>query len=261
MIQVRNLHKSFGEKKVLKDITLTIPDGVTYCIIGRSGCGKSVLIKNIVGLLDPDEGEVIIDGINIHNVEKDELFKVREKFGFVFQGSALFDSYSVYENVIIGLYERGIRDNKILQKEAIRTLTAVGLLPKPDEVSANEFEKEWNILKDKMPADLSGGMKKRVGVARALVGNPTYIFYDEPTTGLDPVTSEQVDNLIADLAKKFSITSIIITHDIFSVFKIAQNVAMIDDGKLVFDGEVSKLRLSQDPIVLEFLERYKTKVV
>ncbi len=261
MIQVRNLHKSFGEKKVLKDITLTIPDGVTYCIIGRSGCGKSVLIKNIVGLLDPDEGEVIIDGINIHNVEKEELFKVREKFGFVFQGSALFDSYSVYENVVIGLYERGIRDNKILRKEAIRTLTAVGLLPKPDEVSSNEFEKEWNILKDKMPADLSGGMKKRVGVARALVGNPTYIFYDEPTTGLDPVTSEQVDNLIADLAKKFSITSIIITHDIFSVFKIAQNVAMIDDGKLVFDGEVSKLRLSQNPIVQEFLERYKTKVV
>lgn len=261
MIEVRNLHKSFGEKKVLNGITLTIPDGVTYCIIGRSGCGKSVLIKNIVGLLEPDQGEVIIDGYNIHNLEKEELFKVREKFGFVFQGSALFDSYTVYENVIIGLYERGIRDDKILHKEAIRTLTAVGLLPKPEEVSPQEFEKEWKILKDKMPADLSGGMKKRVGVARALVGNPSYIFYDEPTTGLDPVTSEQVDNLIADLAKKFSITSIIITHDLFSVFKIANFVAMIDDGNLVFDGEVEKLRHCENPIVQEFLERYKTKVV
>ncbi|MCX7908795.1 MAG: ATP-binding cassette domain-containing protein [Ignavibacteria bacterium] len=261
MIEVINLHKSFGEKKVLNGITLTIPDGVTYCIIGRSGCGKSVLIKNIVGLLDPDEGEVIIDGQNIHNLEKDELFRVREKFGFVFQGSALFDSYTVYENVVIGLYERGIRDEKFLVKEAIRTLSAVGLLPKPEEVGTKEFESEWKILKDKMPADLSGGMKKRVAVARALVGNPSYIFYDEPTTGLDPVTSEQVDNLIVELAKKFSITSIIITHDLFSVFKIANYVAMIDDGNLVFDGEVEKLRYSQEPVVREFLERYKTKVV
>lgn len=261
MIEVKNLHKSFGEKKVLNGITLTIPDGVTYCIIGRSGCGKSVLIKNIVGLLEPDQGEVIIDGYNIHNLDKVELFKVREKFGFVFQGSALFDSYTVYENVVIGLYERGIRDDKVLHKEAIRTLTAVGLLPRPEEVGQKEFEKEWKILKDKMPADLSGGMKKRVGVARALVGNPSYIFYDEPTTGLDPVTSEQVDNLIADLARKFSITSIIITHDLFSVFKIANFVAMIDDGNLVFDGEVEKLRSSNNPTVQEFLERYKTKVV
>jgi len=261
MIEVKNLHKSFGEKKVLSGVSLTIPDGVTYCIIGRSGCGKSVLIKNIVGLLEPDEGEVIIDEQNIHNLEKEELFKVREKFGFVFQGSALFDSYNVFENVIIGLYERGIRDEKYLEKEAIRTLTAVGLLPKPEETSPKEFEKEWKILREKMPSDLSGGMKKRVGVARALVGSPSYIFYDEPTTGLDPVTSEQVDNLIADLARKFSITSIIITHDLFSVFKIANYVAMIDDGYLVFNGKVEEFRNCQSSVVKEFLERYKTKVV
>lgn len=261
MIEIKNLHKSFGSKKVLNGISLTIPDGVTYCIIGRSGCGKSVLIKNIVGLLEPDQGEVIIDGLNIHNLERKELFKIREKFGFVFQGSALFDSYSVYENVVISLYERGIRDEKILKEEAIRVLSAVGLLPDPNEVGETAFEKEWKILRDKMPSDLSGGMKKRVGVARALVGKPSYIFYDEPTTGLDPITSEQVDNLIADLAKKLSITSVIITHDLFSVFKIANFVALIEDGSLHFNGEVEKLRYSNDPIVIEFLERYKTKVV
>ncbi|MGB9772114.1 MAG: ABC transporter ATP-binding protein [Candidatus Kapaibacteriota bacterium] len=261
MIEVKNVHKWFGEKKVLNGITLTIPDGVTYCIIGRSGCGKSVLIKNIVGLLEPDKGEVIIDGQNIHQLEKDELFKVREKFGFVFQGSALFDSFTVYENVVIGLWERGIRDEKILYSEAVRTLTAVGLLPRREEVGEQVFQAEWKLLKDKMPADLSGGMRKRVGVARALVGNPSYIFYDEPTTGLDPVTSEQVDNLIADLARKLTITSIIITHDLFSVFKIANFVAMIDDGNLVFDGKVEELRQSDNPIVQEFLERYRTKVV
>ncbi len=261
MIEIKNLHKSFGSKKVLNGITLTIPDGVTYCIIGRSGCGKSVLIKNIVGLLEPDQGEVIIDGLNIHNLDRKELFKVREKFGFVFQGSALFDSYSVYENVVISLYERGIRDENILKEEAIRVLSAVGLLPDPTEVGESAFENEWKILRDKMPSDLSGGMKKRVGVARALVGKPSYIFYDEPTTGLDPITSEQVDNLIADLAKKLSITSVIITHDLFSVFKIANFVALIEDGGLHFNGEVEQLRYSNDPIVIEFLERYKTKVV
>lgn len=261
MIEVKNVHKWFGEKKVLNGVTLTIPDGVTYCLVGRSGCGKSVLIKNIVGLLEPDIGEVLIDGQNIHQLDKEDLFKVREKFGFVFQSSALFDSYTVYENVILGLYERGVRDEKILYNEAIRTLTAVGLLPRKEEVSEKEFQTEWRILRDKMPSELSGGMRKRVAVARALVGNPSYIFYDEPTTGLDPVTSEQVDNLIADLAKKFSITSIIITHDLFSVFKIANFVAMIDDGNLVFDGIVEKFRESQNPVVQEFLERYRTKVV
>lgn len=261
MIEVRDVHKSFGEKKVLNGISLVIPDGVTYCIIGRSGCGKSVLIKNIVGLLEPDQGEVIIDGMNIHKLENDELFKIREKFGFVFQGSALFDSYTVYENVVIGLYERGLRDEKILTAEAQKALISVGLLPRPEELSKEEFQKEWIILKDKMPADLSGGMRKRVGVARALVGNPSYIFYDEPTTGLDPVTSEQVDKLIAELARELSVTSIIITHDLFSVFKIADYIAMIDDGNLVFDGTVDEFRISNNPIVQEFLERYRTKVV
>lgn len=261
MIEVKNLYKSFGEKKVLDGVSLVIPNGVTYCIIGRSGCGKSVLIKNIVGLLEPDRGEVIIDGMNVHQLAKDDLFRLREKIGFVFQGSALFDSYTVYENVIIGLYERGIRDEKKLLEEALRSLTAVGLLPEKEEVGEESFFREWKMLKDKMPSDLSGGMKKRVGVARALVGQPSYIFYDEPTTGLDPVTSEQIDNLIGTLAKKFAVTSIIITHDMFSVLKIADYVAMLEEGKLHFNGEVSKLKECTDPAVQEFLYRYKTEVV
>lgn len=261
MIEVKNIYKSFGAKKVLDGVSLVIPDGTTYCIIGRSGCGKSVLIKNIVGLLEPDKGEVIIDGMNVHQLEKEDLFRLREKIGFVFQGSALFDSYTVYENVIIGLYERGIRNEKKLLDEALRSLTAVGLLPEKEEVGEESFLHEWKMLKDKMPSDLSGGMKKRVGVARALVGQPSYIFYDEPTTGLDPVTSEQIDNLIVSLAKRFAVTSIIITHDMFSVFKIADNVAMLDEGKLHFNGEVSKLKECPDPAVQEFLYRYKTEVV
>ncbi|MCX7880104.1 MAG: ATP-binding cassette domain-containing protein [Ignavibacteria bacterium] len=260
MIEVKNIHKSFGIKKVLDGISLTIPDGVTYCIVGRSGCGKSVLIKNIVGLLEPDEGEVIIDGHNIHKLEKEELFKIREKIGFVFQGSALFDSYTVYENVIVGLWERGIRNEKILVDEAIRSLTAVGLLPEEDGEN-REFEREWKILKDKMPADLSGGMKKRVAIARALVGNPSYIFYDEPTTGLDPVTSEQIDKLIAHLAKKFSVTSIVITHDLFSVFKIGNFIAMLDEGRLIFDGKVEDFVSQKILAINEFIERYGTKIV
>lgn len=261
MIEIRNLYKAFGEKKVLNGVSFTIPDGVTYCIIGRSGCGKSVLIKNIVGLLEPDSGEVLIDGRDISTLQREELFALRSSFGFVFQGSALFDSYTVFENVILGLYERGIRNARILEDETLRALSAVGLLPDLSQVNEKEFHNEWIMLRDKMPADLSGGMRKRVAIARALVGSPRYIFYDEPTTGLDPVTSEQIDNLIADLAKKFSITSIIITHDMFSVFKIADYVAMLEDGYVHFNGQPEKLRESNDPAVQEFLERYRIKVI
>lgn len=261
MIEIKNLYKAFDEKKVLNGVSLIIPDGVTYCIIGKSGCGKSVLIKNIVGLLEPDSGDVVIDEKEITKLSKEQLFELRSSFGFVFQGSALFDSYTVFENVILGLYEKGIRNWQNLKEEALRTLTAVGLLPDPKEATRKEFEIEWKILKNKMPADLSGGMRKRVAIARALVGSPRYIFYDEPTTGLDPVTSEQIDNLIGELAKKFSITSIIITHDMFSVFKIADYVAMLEDGYLHFNGKPEKLRESNDPAVVEFLERYRIKVL
>lgn len=257
MIKINNLHKSFGPKNVLNGVSLTIPNGSAKCIIGKSGCGKSVLLKHIVGLLEPDEGEVEVDGKIVHNLSNGDIFEMRKQMGFVFQGSALFDSLNVFENVVIGLYEHGNRNEPELEAEALRVLTAVGLLPEKNSVSNEEFINEWNILKFKKPADLSGGMKKRVGVARALVGSPKYIFYDEPTTGLDPVTSEQIDRLIADLSKKMNVTSIVITHDMFSVFRIADDVAMLDNGEVRFEGKPSEFIKSNDIAVREFLERYQ----
>ena len=256
MIQINNLYKSFGEKNVLSGVNLTIPNGSAKCIIGKSGCGKSGLLKHIVGLLEPDEGEVIVDGKRIQDLGNADIFEMRKQMGFVFQGSALFDSLNVFENVVIGLYEHGNRNQERLEEEAVRVLTSVGLLPDKNS-DYTGFEKEWEILKFKKPADLSGGMRKRVGVARALVGNPDYIFYDEPTTGLDPVNSEQIDRLIAELSKKLNVTSIVITHDMFSVFRIADDVAMLDNGIVRFDGKPDEFMNSGDPVVREFLERYK----
>ena len=256
MIEIKNLYKSFGPKKVLNGVNIKIPDGDTICIIGKSGCGKSVLIKHIVGLLSADSGEVLVEGKNIDTISRKELFEIRKKIGFVFQGSALFDSMTVYENVVIGLHEHGIRDEKFLSDEAKRVLLSVGLLPDVKDEETVAFKKEWDILKDKKPSDLSGGMRKRVGVARALVGKPSYIFYDEPTTGLDPVTSEQIDDLIFDLTKKLKVTSLIITHDMFSVFKIASSVVMLDDGNVRFSGTAEELKKSNDAVVLEFMDRY-----
>jgi phospholipid/cholesterol/gamma-HCH transport system ATP-binding protein len=206
MIKIKSLYKSFDDKKVLEGVDLTIETGDTVCIIGKSGCGKSVLIKNIVGLLEPDEGTIEIDGINVASLKQKQLFKLRDNFGFVFQSAALFDSLNVFENVVLRLYEHGNRDMEYLEKEAQRTLSSVGLLPDIKEKNSSAFTKEWNNLKEKKPSDLSGGMRKRVGVARALTGNPKYIFYDEPTTGLDPVTSEQIDLLIKDLTDTKTLT-------------------------------------------------------
>lgn len=256
MITISNLKKSFGAKAVLAGIDLKLKSGKTTCIIGKSGCGKSVLLKHIVGLLAPDEGKVEIDGFDLSKLNYEELFKLRQKIGFVFQGGALFDSYNVYENVIVGLYEHGEKDENVLENEAMRVLSAVGLLPSIDTKNTETFQKEWQILKFKKPADLSGGMRKRVAVARALVGSPSYIFYDEPTTGLDPVTSEQIDDMIYDLAQKMNVTSIVITHDMFSVFRIADEVAMLDKGKVLFEGSAEELKQSENNIVKEFISRF-----
>ena len=256
MIKIKNLHKSFGPKVVLSGIDLELKMGKTTCIIGKSGCGKSVLLKHMVGLLTPDNGTIEIDGSDVSLLNYDELFELRRKIGFVFQGGALFDSYTVYENVIVSLYEHGEKDEKVLADEAMRVLSAVGLLPDISEKGTENFEKEWQIIKNKKPADLSGGMRKRVAVARALVGSPEYIFYDEPTTGLDPVTSEQIDDMIYELAQKMNVTSIVITHDMFSVFRIADEVAMLDKGKVLFEGSAEELKLNQNPIVKEFISRF-----
>ena len=261
MIEVRNLHKSFGEKQVLSGVNFEIKNGDTMCIIGKSGCGKSVLLKNIVGLLTPDSGYVKVDNKEIGKLNKNELFELRTKMGFVFQGSALFDSFTVFENVILREFEHGNRDLKKLEQEAQKVLSAVSLLPDISEKDSKYFQKEWQILKNKKPADLSGGMKKRLGVARALVGSPNYIFYDEPTTGLDPVTSIQIDGLIAELADKFKVTSIVITHDLFSVYEIAHHVIMLDNGKVAFAGTPDELKKSQNEVVKEFLYRYEASAI
>jgi phospholipid/cholesterol/gamma-HCH transport system ATP-binding protein len=273
MIEIHGLHKAFGAKHVLNGVDITIADGQTMCIIGRSGCGKSVMLKHIVGLLTPDAGSVRVDGRDVSTLSPVELFAMRRKIGFVFQGAALFDSMTVWENVVLGLYEHGERRQSVLDGEARRVLAAVGLLPElanagnagnagnpandsHDSHFEREFEREYAILRNKKPSDLSGGMRKRVGVARALVGSPEYILYDEPTTGLDPITSEQIDNLIAELQSKLKVTSVVITHDMFSVYRVAQTVAMLEQGRVRFMGTASELRTSSDAVVREFIERY-----
>ncbi len=256
MIRIEGLFKSFGPKNVLNGVDLEIPTGETMCVIGESGCGKSVLLKHIVRLLMPDKGRVTIDEQDVAELSVSDLYSMRRSIGYVFQSAALFDSLTVYENIILSLYEHGEKNEALLDSEARRVLTAVRLLPEPEKVGAEVFEREYEILKNKKPSDLSGGMRKRVGVARALVGEPQYVFYDEPTTGLDPVTSEQIDNLIAELTGKLNVTSVVITHDLFSVFKIAKRVAMLNKGVVHFLGTPDELRHSTDPVVAKFVARY-----
>lgn len=256
MIELRGIKKSFGQKEVLKGVDLQIPTGSTTCVIGKSGSGKSVLLKHIVGLLHADAGTVLIDGKNVDQITRRDLFGLRRKIGYVFQGAALFDSLSVFDNVVISLVEHGERSDTVLESEARRVLSSVGLLPDLSEEGSALFAREYQILRNKKPSDLSGGMRKRVGVARALVGSPDYIFYDEPTTGLDPVTSQQIDDLIGELASKLKVTSLVITHDMFSIFNIADHVAMLVDGVVRFQGNVPALRACEDPEVVDFLSRY-----
>jgi len=243
MINIKNLKKSFGPKKVLNGVNLDIIKGETLVIIGKSGCGKSVLLKHILGLLVPDEGEVIIEGRSLKGIKRKDLYAVRKKFGFLFQGSALFDSMNVEENVGLGL-----RENKRYTDEKISEIVAEKL----ELVGLPGIQKQ-------SPADLSGGMKKRVSLARAIADEPEYILYDEPTTGLDPVMSDNIDELILDLANKLKVTSIIVTHDIFSVIEIADRVVMMDDGVVYFSGTPTELFASDDNIIKEFLHRTTKK--
>ncbi|MBI5646868.1 MAG: ABC transporter ATP-binding protein [Ignavibacteriae bacterium] len=242
MIRIEGLHKSFSEgKTVLRGVNLDIQTGETLAIIGQSGCGKSVLLKHIIGLLRPDSGSVQVDGAEVHTLPDRELYALRARFGFLFQGAALFDSMTVAENVALGLVE-----NTDMAESDIRRIVAEKL----EMVGLPGIER----LK---PAELSGGMKKRVGLARALATNPDYLLYDEPTTGLDPVMSNQIDALIADLTARLNVTSIVVTHDMFSVYTIAHRVALLHEGRTYFQGTPDELRASQDVVVRDFLERYR----
>ena len=240
MIEIKNLYKSFGNKEVLRGINLKIVPGETIVIIGKSGEGKSVLLKHILKLLIPDSGEVIVEGQRINDLNIKQLYELRKKFGFLFQGAALFDSMTVEENVGLSLvenkngYSEKEIENMVNEKLSLVGLPGVGKLK---------------------PAELSGGMKKRVGLARALVTNPDYILYDEPTTGLDPIMSDSIDNLIKELSEKLNVTSVVVTHDMYSVKNVANKVAMMHEGKIYFVGTPQQLLNSNDKIILDFIQR------
>lgn len=240
MIEIRNLHKSFGNNRVLRGVDLDIDTGETLVIIGRSGCGKSVLIKHIVGLLYPDDGYVKVEGQRVDEMNFKELYKLRGRFGFLFQGSALFDSMTVEENISLPLVESGKRYTLAeLNKKVADKLDMVGM------EGAQKLK----------PAELSGGMKKRVGLARALITDPDYIFYDEPTTGLDPIMSDSIDDLIKELTDRLNVTSVVVTHDMYSVKNVANQVAMMHDGKIHFSGTPEELVSTNDATIKEFIQR------
>ncbi len=237
MIEVRALSKSFGGTPVLRDVTLTIPDGVVTCIIGRSGSGKSVLMRHLVALLKPDEGEVVVDGAPLAALTYAELRQVRRKFGVLFQGGALFDSMSALENV-----EFPLKTFTDLSRAEIRAraLDCLALVELPDAGT-------------RRPAELSGGQQKRVALARAIAIEPRYILYDEPTSGLDPETSNTIDELISRLGRELGTTSVVVTHDMHSVLAIADHVAFVYDGTVPWTGTVADLHRATDPTLLAFV--------
>lgn len=240
MIEIVDVHKSFESNHVLRGVNLNINEGESLAVIGRSGCGKSVLLKHIVGLLHPDSGHIKFEGKIVNELERNELYEVRRRFGFLFQGAALFDSMTVEENVSLPLVENNLGYSKNeIQKIVTEKLELVDL-------------PGTQALK---PAELSGGMKKRVGLARALVTNPDYILYDEPTTGLDPVMSDAIDDLIKSLNEKLNVTSIIVTHDMFSVKNTADKIAMMHEGKIYFTGTPKEVLESKDPVIQKFIQR------
>ena len=240
MIEIIDLHKSFNSNKVLRGVNLNINEGETLAIIGKSGCGKSVLLKHIVGLLFPDSGTVKIEGKDITEVKSTELYLIRRNFGFLFQGAALFDSMTVEENIALPIVENNYKiPNGEVQKSIEEKLELVGL-PGTQKLK---------------PAELSGGMKKRVGLARALITNPKYVLYDEPTTGLDPIMSDSIDELIKNLNDKLNVTSIVVTHDMFSVKNVADKIAMMHEGKIYFEGTSEEILASKDNVIENFIKR------
>jgi len=237
MIEIINLCKSFDDHIVLNNLNLTIKKGETTVIIGRSGCGKSVLLKHIIGLMKPDSGQVFIDGKNITTMEGKELHALRMKFGMLFQGAALFDSLTILENVGFALIEHGHASHSDIKKRVRECLALVGL----------------KDIENKKPAELSGGMRKRVGLARAIAIRPDIILYDEPTTGVDPIMGDAVNDLIMELHNKLRVTSIAVTHDMKSAYKIADKIAMLYNGKIIATGTPREFGNSSDPIVKQFV--------
>jgi phospholipid/cholesterol/gamma-HCH transport system ATP-binding protein len=247
MIEVEDLWKSFGDNEVLKGISLSVPKGTTYVVLGGSGSGKTVLMKHVIGLLKPDRGRVRVDGVDMSVLRGKALNDARQVFGMVFQGAALFDSMTVFENVAFPITEK---------RSAARL--------RPDEVRARVVEKLKVVdlgeeVLDLWPAQLSGGMRKRVSLARALVSEPRVVLYDEPTTGLDPITTDYVDGMILNAKQRMGVTSMVISHDIASAFKVADRLAVLYDGRLAAEGTPEEVRRSTHPFVQRFLALWFAK--
>jgi phospholipid/cholesterol/gamma-HCH transport system ATP-binding protein len=235
-ISFRGVRKRFGPQQVLDGVDLDIRHGETLAIIGRSGCGKSVLLKHMIGLLRPDEGRILFEGRDIVGLSEEELTEVRGRFGMVFQMAALFDSMTVAENVGFALQRKGVDAARI--REVVETRLAMVGLPG---------------VGPKKPAELSGGMRKRVGLARALATDPEAVLYDEPTTGLDPIMSDAINEMIMDTQKKLGVTSVVVTHDMVSAYKVAHRVAMLYRGKVRIYGTPDEVRNSNDEVVQQFI--------
>jgi phospholipid/cholesterol/gamma-HCH transport system ATP-binding protein len=238
MITVRDLRKRLGAQEVLRGVDLEVQNGETLVVVGRSGCGKSVLLRHLVGLLRPTSGEVLVDGESIVGLNERQLAPIRRKVGILFQGGALFDSMTVEENVAFPLREQGMRDPAVIRKRVGEALEVVDLAG----------------TEKKMPDALSGGMRKRVALARSIIGSPSHILYDEPTTGLDPIVSDSINHLIRRLQKRLRVTSVVVTHDMKSAFHVADRVAYLLEGKIYFLGTVEALRASADPQIVDFIQ-------
>lgn len=242
MIRIRGLKKRLGAKQVLDGVDLDIAAGETVVIMGRSGTGKSVLLRHIIGLMVPDEGRIEVEDQDIVGMEEGELDAVRKRFGMLFQSAALFDSLTVGENVGLALREHQRLDDAEVRRRVAERLEWVGLAG----------------VEAMKPASLSGGMRKRVGLARAIAMDPQYILYDEPTTGLDPIMADAIDQLIRGLQKRLGVTSVVVTHDMTSAYKVADRMAMLHEGKVVFTGTPDQTRTATHPMVRQFIEGSST---
>lgn len=239
MLEVEDLHRSFDGQKVLQGVDLRVKEGEVMALIGRSGFGKTVLLRHMMGLMKPDRGRVIIDGIDINRVRSSERKAIKEKFGVLFQGGALFDSLTVFENVAFPLREKLKLREPEIRERVMHELDQVGLIG-----SENKY-----------PAEISGGMKKRVALARAIIHNPQLVFFDEPTTGLDPVTTRAIHELISATHRRLNFTALIVTHEVPDIFPIIHRVALLHDGKIVAIGRPGQIEASDHPVMRDFLSR------
>ena len=236
-ISIKDLHKSFGANTILRGVTLDVVEGEVLCVIGKSGTGKSVVMKHLVGILSPDSGEIFVDGINFTDADAETRRLIVSKYGILFQGAALFDSMNVFENIAFGLRRKNMSEDEIV-------LTVRDML---GQVGLGD-------IGNRHPSEISGGMQKRVGLARAIVMHPEIMLYDEPTTGVDPITAGSVDRLILEMRDKFGITSIVVTHDMKSALEIADRIAMIFEGEIIFTGTPDEVRASDIPVIQQFLK-------